>query len=80
MFIGTLGTWNNTPVDLELKDDVNPVCPRPYPVPKVHEIMFKKEVKILVNLGVIEEANDSEWGVPSFAQPKAKNESCQICK
>ena len=25
-----------------------------------------------MNLGVIEEANDSEWGAPSFAQPKAK--------
>ena len=34
--------------------------------------MYKKEVKILVRLGVLEEANDSEWGAPSFAQPKTK--------
>ena len=26
MFDGTLGTWNTTPVDLELKDDTKPVC------------------------------------------------------
>ena len=23
LFVGTLGWWNNTPVDLELKDDAN---------------------------------------------------------
>ena len=34
--------------------------------------MFKKEVKRLIKLGVPEEENDSEWGAPSFAQPKAK--------
>ena len=58
------------PVDLELKDDGTPVCLRPYPVPRVHETMFKKEVKILVKLGVLEEANDSKWGAHSYAQPK----------
>ena len=25
IYDGTLGTWNTTPVDLELKDDANPV-------------------------------------------------------
>ena len=34
--------------------------------------MSRKEVERLVNLGVIEEENESEWGAPSFAQPKAK--------
>ena len=72
LFDGTLGTWKNTPVDLELKDDVKPVCSRNYPVPKVHQTMFKKEVKRLVSLWVLEEANDSKWGAPPFAQPKAK--------
>ena len=51
---------------------MKPVCSRPYPVTRVHEVMFKKEVKIIVILGVLEEANDSEWGAPHFAQPKAK--------
>ena len=55
-----LGTWNNTPVELELKDDTNPVCSRPYPVPKVHKTMLKKEVKILVSLGVLKEVNEPE--------------------
>ena len=54
LFGGTLGTWNTTLVDLELKDNAKPVCSRPYPVPKVHETMFKKEVKRLMRLGVLE--------------------------
>ena len=57
-FYGTLVTLNTAPVDLELKDDTNPVLPRPYPVSRVNEAMFRKEVKILVKLGVLEEAND----------------------
>ena len=34
--------------------------------------MFRKEVKRLVKLGVLKEANESEWGAPYFAQPKPK--------
>ena len=72
LFDGMLGTWNTTPVYLELKDDVKPVWLQPYPVPSLHEEMFRKKVKRLVILGVLEEANDSEWGAPLFDQPKAK--------
>ena len=72
LFNGMLCMWNTTPVDLELKDKAKPVCSRPYTVPRVHKAMLKKEFKRLVILGVIEEANDSEWGAPSFAQPKEK--------
>ena len=42
MFDGTLGMWNNTPLYLELRDDVKPVCWRPYPVLKVRKAMFRK--------------------------------------
>ena len=73
-FDGTLGTWNTAPVDLELKDDVNPVCSRPYPLLKVHKEMFRKEVDILVLLGVIRETNDSQLGATSFAQLKTKTD------
>ena len=45
---------------------------RTYSVPRMNETMFIKEVKRLVKLGVIGEANDSEWGAPYFAQPKEK--------
>ena len=72
LFDVTLGKWNTTPVDLELKDDANPVCLQPYPVLRLNEMIFKKEVKRIVILGVLEEANDSEWEAPSFPQPKTK--------
>ena len=35
--------------------------------------MFKKEVERLVLLRILEVSNDSEWGAPSFAQPKPKS-------
>ena len=68
----TLGTWNITLVDLKFKDNKNPVCSQPHPVPKLHKVMFIKDPQRLVSLGVLEEVNDSGWGAPSFAQPKPK--------
>ena len=35
--------------------------------------MFKNRVECLVLLKVLELDNDSEWGYPSFAQPKPKS-------
>ena len=35
--------------------------------------MFKNEVEILVLLGVLDVANDSEWGDQSFAQHTTKS-------
>ena len=52
---------------------MNTICLRPYPVPKLHEEMFKKEVEHLVLVGVLEVAIDSEWVSPYFAQPKPKS-------
>ena len=72
LFDGKVGTWKTPPVNLDLKYDVTPLCLRPYPVPRVHDAMFIKEVKRLVKLGVLEEANESKWGAPSFPQPKPK--------
>ena len=52
-FDGTLVPWKTPPVNLDLKDDATPVCSRPYPVLRVHEAMFRKEVKRLVKLCVL---------------------------
>ena len=67
-----MGTWKTPLVDLELKDDVTPVCSRPYTVPRIHEALFRKEVKTIVTLGVLKDANDSECGAHYFAQPEPK--------
>ena len=60
MFDGMSCTWKTTTLDLELKDDAKPVCSRSYPVPKLHENMFKKEAKRLLRLVVLEDLNDSK--------------------
>ena len=73
LFDGTLGTWKTDPVHFKLKLDVKLICSRLYPVPKVHKEIFKKEVEILILLGLLILANDSEWGAPYFAQPKPKS-------
>ena len=73
MFYGKLCTWKTDSVEFELKKDAKPICSQPYPVPKVDEEIFKKEVERLVLLGVLEVENDSEWGSPYFAQPEPKS-------
>ena len=50
----------------------------PYSVPRLQEAMFRKEVERLVKLGVLKEANNSEWGAPSFAQPKPKTNRVRL--
>ena len=43
LFDGTLGTWKTDPVDFELKEDAKSICLRPYPIPKVHKEIKKKD-------------------------------------
>ena len=50
LFNGTLGTWKTDTVDFELKENFKPICLRPYPVPKVHEEIFKNKAERLVLL------------------------------
>ena len=44
LFYGTLGNWKTDPADFEIKQDMKPILSQPYPVPKLHEEIFKKEV------------------------------------
>ena len=44
---------------LLVKYYAKPICLRPYPVPNIHEEMFKNKVESLVLLGVLEVSNDS---------------------
>ena len=53
LFDGIFGTQKIDPVYSELKY-AKLVFLKQQPVPKVHELMFKKEVKLLVLLGVLE--------------------------
>jgi hypothetical protein len=60
LFDGTLGTWKTTPVELELKPDVKPYHGKAYPVPHSQEKKLRKEVKRMVELGVMRKVNRSE--------------------
>ena len=71
LFDGTLGTWNTTPVDIELKDpNVKPYHAKPYPVPYSQEKKLKQELKRLCDYGVMRKINDSEWACPMFTIAK----------
>ena len=70
IFDGGLGEWNTDPVDFELKEGEQPHSQGHYPVPHIHKETFKKELKRLVKLGVLERVKESEWGSPTFIIPK----------
>jgi len=58
LFDGTLGTWNTSPVDLELKDpNVKPYHAKPYPVPYSQEKQLKEEIQRLCDYGVMQIQN-----------------------
>ena len=73
LFDEKLSTWKTDPLDFELKENVKPIFSGKYPLPNVHEEMFKKDIEHLVLLGVLELSNDSEWGDQSFVQPEPKS-------
>ena len=76
LFNETLVTQKTYSLDFELKDNLKPICSRPYPVLKLHK-KCKKYVKHLVLLVVLERENVSEWGASYFVQPKPR--IIQVC-
>ena len=70
LFDGTLGKWNEEPVEIELQEGATPFHARPYPVPRCHAETLKMEVDRLVEIGVLKKVNRSEWAAPSFIIPK----------
>jgi hypothetical protein len=53
LFDGTLGDWDCDPVSLELKEGARPYHGRPFPIPKKHVEITKKEIQRLCELGVL---------------------------
>ena len=53
LFDGTLGDWATETVDLELNPDYKPFNSRYYPVPIINKLIFRKELKCLVEIGVL---------------------------
>ena len=71
IFDGTLGKWKTEPVEIEIKTNDKPVSSRYYPVPHINnKATFKKELLRLVDIGVLEPVQSSEYGTLVFIIPK----------
>ena len=42
LFDGNIGIWHGKTYDIKLKPDAEPYHGKPFPVPRIHEITFKK--------------------------------------
>jgi hypothetical protein len=60
LFDGTLGDWDCNPLSLQLKEGAQPYHGRPFPIPKKHVGILKKEIQRLCGLGVLKWQADSE--------------------
>ncbi len=70
VFDGTLGKWNGSEYNIDLKPDARPYHARAYPIPRVHLQTLKMEVERLCKIGVLKRVNRSEWAAPTFIIPK----------
>ena len=70
LFNGTLGCYPHKKIKLELKEGSIPVHCKPFPVPKAHEEVFKKECARLVDVGVLAHTGATEHAYPTFIVKK----------
>ena len=43
---------------------------KPVPIPKIHELTLKKEGNRLIEIGVLNKINNSQWAATTFIIPK----------
>ncbi|MEL6629656.1 MAG: hypothetical protein AAFQ92_29505, partial [Bacteroidota bacterium] len=72
LFSGKLGKFTKHIVSLKLKPNAHPIHCKPYPVPKIHEPVFKAELKRLQEVDVLDHIQvlASAHAYPSFIIPK----------
>ena len=72
LFKEGLGLLNIRPVELEVQEGAKPFHVKPFPIPYAYEGPAKKEIGRFCDIGVMENNRESEWGAPTFFQPKKK--------
>jgi hypothetical protein len=70
LFDSKLSTWNCEPCSIKLKPGSEPYHVRPFPVPRIHELTFLKELDRLLQVGMLKKVNCSQWGAPTFTIAK----------
>ena len=70
LFDGTLGNWSTEPVKLELNPDSKPFNSIYYPVTIINKEKLQKELKILVEIGVLTLVHHIQYDTPVFIIPK----------
>uniref|UniRef100_A0A3P9KIH1 ribonuclease H n=1 Tax=Oryzias latipes TaxID=8090 RepID=A0A3P9KIH1_ORYLA len=78
---GEIGLLNCEPVRIELTDDAVPYSvstPRRVPFPLLPKV--EKEIKRMLNLGIIEEVTEpTDWCAPMVPAPKRNKEEVRVC-
>ena len=70
LFDGTLGYWDIEPVNLEINPGSKPFNSKYHPLIIINKEFFSKEIKCLVEIGVLTLVQQSQYGTPIFIIPK----------
>ena len=73
VFDVTLRYLATDPVDLELNPGYKPFSSRYYPVPRINKETFHKQLKRLLEIGVITPVQHSQYGTPIFIIPNKES-------
>lgn len=77
LFDGTLGEYLGDKLHIDLMPNAKLVYSRAYPVTRNKAPLLKDKLYRMCEMGVLEPAQDSEWGSPTFEKLK-KNGEIQV--
>ena len=70
LFNSNLCICNGKPCAIKIKPNAEPYHRKYFPVPHIHEIIFKQELDQIEALKVKNKVNQPQWGAPTFLIPK----------